>query len=162
LNNLTQSKVKILRRCKGFTLIELIIAVIILGILSATVAPKFFTSNGFTEFSYRNDVITKLRLIQTKAMQQTDSDSCHQVLITSTILGTPDNCVSFDTSLLSSATIIVVNNADNITFSTTASGNRFSFNSLGRPSCGELCEITITGEQSLTVKIETEGYIHAL
>lgn len=152
------------KRCQGFTLIELIIVIIILGILSVTVAPKFFTSNGFSEFAYRTDVIAKLRLIQTKAMQQTNSDYCHWVLITSTQLGAPDDCdasPNFTGAWQASATGLQVDASDNITLSSNIAGNSFKFDNMGRPSCSS-CIITISGEQSVSVKIEAEGYIHAL
>ncbi|MEH6594318.1 MAG: prepilin-type N-terminal cleavage/methylation domain-containing protein [Colwellia polaris] len=150
---------------RGFTLIELIVVIIILGILSVTVVPKFLTSKGFTEFAYRSDVIAKLRLIQTKAMQQTNSTYCHSVLVTSTKLGTPDNCSStpsFASAWQDSASKLQVDSNDNITFTTNFSGNTFNFDSMGRPSCNAPCIITINGEQSISVQIESEGYIHAL
>tara|TARA_R110000744_G_scaffold76431_8_gene151470 strand:- start:2492 stop:3001 length:510 start_codon:yes stop_codon:yes gene_type:complete len=149
----------------GFTLIELIIVIIILGILTITVAPKFFTSKGFSEYAYRTDVIAKLRLIQTKAMQQTNSGYCHSVLVTATKLGTPENCgssPSFAAPWQDSASKLQIDSNDNITFGTNFTGNSFSFDSMGRPSCAAPCIITISGEQSISVQIEAEGYIHAL
>jgi len=152
-------------RSQGFTLIELIIVIIILGILSVTVAPKFFTAKGFSEYAYRTDIIAKLRLIQTKAMQQTNSGYCHSVLVTTTKLGTPDNCgpsPSFASPWQESASKLQIDGNDSITFATNFAGNSFSFDSMGRPTCASPCIITINGEQSISVQIESEGYIHAL
>lgn len=153
----------------GFTLIELVIVIIILGILSVTVAPKFFTSNGFSEYAYRSDAIAKLRLIQIKAMQQTavNNSNCHQVLVTAKKLGAPDDCDSspsftnnWNASLL--ATGIEIDTKDDISFATNFADNTFSFDNLGRPdSCGP-CIISIIGEDTLKIQIEKEGYIHAL
>lgn len=150
----------------GFTLIELIIVIIILGILSVTVVPKFFTSKGFSEYAYRTDVIAKLRLIQTKAMQQTDFDArfCHRVLVNTKKLGAPEDCdasPNFSNQWQDSATRLQIDTNDNITFSTNIVDNTFTFDSMGRPSCSS-CIITISGAQSVSVKIEPEGYIHAL
>jgi MSHA pilin protein MshC len=160
---------------QGFTLIELIIVIIILGILSVTVAPKFFTAKGFSEYGYRTDVIAKLRLIQIKAMQQTQVTAedrsqennryCHRVLLTDKKLGTPDDCddtPSFDSTWQDSATKVQIADQDNITFSSNIIGNSFIFDSMGRPSCADACKITINGEQTISVQIESEGYIHAL
>ncbi|WP_310650247.1 prepilin-type N-terminal cleavage/methylation domain-containing protein [Colwellia sp. MB02u-6] len=173
VNNLKNTRLN-----QGFTLIELIIVIIILGILSLTVAPKFFTAKGFSEYGYRTDVIAKLRLIQLKAMQQTqaisqaDNSYCHRVLITDTKLGTPDDCddtPSFDSTWQDSATKVKIADQDNVTFSSWDENNitndSFSFDSMGRPSCAAApCQITITitGEQAISVQIESEGYIHAL
>lgn len=165
LAHLYSNSVNKIHRCQGFTLIELIIVIIILGILSVSVAPKFFSSKGFSEYAYRTDVIAKLRLVQTKAMQQTNTVSyCHQILITAKKLGTPDDCddsPSFAAIWQDSATKLQIDSNDNITFSSNITGNKFTFDSMGRPSCSS-CEITINGEQSVSVKIEAEGYIHAL
>jgi MSHA pilin protein MshC len=156
---------------QGFTLIELIIVIIILGILSVTVAPKFFNAKGFSEYGYRTDVIAKLRLIQLKAMQQTqaipqaDNSYCHRVLITDTKLGTPDDChdtPSFNSTWQDSATKVKIADQDNVTFSSNIPDNSFLFDSMGRPSCVDTCIITIEGEQIISVQIESEGYIHAL
>jgi len=158
VNNFNSLKNKSLNQ--GFTLIELIIVIIILGILSVTVAPKFFTAKGFSAYGYRTDVIAKLRLIQIKAMQQTQADNneCHRVLLTTKKLSTPDGCASSEDS----ATKVQIADQDNITFSSNITGNSFSFDSMGRPSCAAACKITINGEQTISVQIESEGYIHAL
>jgi MSHA pilin protein MshC len=152
---------------RGFTLLELIIVIIILGILAVTVTPKFFSSNGFSEYAYRADAIAKLRLIQTKAMQQAVKrvSNCHRVLVTSKRLGAPDDCddsPSFTSDWQETATGLVVDIDDTVTFSSNIPGNNFTFDSLGRPdSCGP-CDITIIGEQEIKLRIESEGYIHAL
>jgi len=164
LKNLSIPKVSASTFEQGFTLIELIIVILILGILSVNVVPKLLTSKGFSEYAYRSDIIAKLRLIQTKAMQQTNSSYCHTVLVTATRLGEPDNCAttpSFSAAWQDSATKLQVDSNDNITFSTNFTGNSFSFDNMGRPSCSP-CTITIIGEQSISVKIEAEGYIHAI
>ncbi|WP_310650128.1 MULTISPECIES: prepilin-type N-terminal cleavage/methylation domain-containing protein [unclassified Colwellia] len=162
MNNVNHLKNKSLNKSlsQGFTLIELIIVIIILGILSVTVAPKFFTAKGFSEYGYRTDVIAKLRLIQLKAMQQTQADNseCHRVLLTTTKLGTPDVCASSEDN----ATKVQIADQDKVTFSSNITNNSFLFDSMGRPSCTAPCQITITGEQTISVQIESEGYIHAL
>jgi MSHA pilin protein MshC len=69
-------------KSSGFTLIELLVTIIILGILSVTIVPRMFTSNGFEAYAYRTEVISTLRNIQLRAMQQTaDTPICRQVKI---------------------------------------------------------------------------------
>ena len=151
--------VKSPRLSGGFTLIELIIVIIILAILSATVLPKFFGSNGFSEYAYRSDAIAKLRLIQTKAMQQTtiidttqpDALCSRIVLVTTDKLGAPDNCdiatnfaitsLSFSTTATANseekrrATTVRIDDNDKstVSFSTNATNSNFVFDSMGRP-----------------------------
>ncbi|SEK95805.1 MSHA pilin protein MshC [Colwellia chukchiensis] len=155
---------KALHKQQGFTLVELVVVIIILGILAVSVAPKFFSAKGFAEYGYQSDIIAKLRLIQTKAMQQTNTAYCHRVLITASQLGAPDDCdnnPSFSLAWQPSATGLVITASDNVTLSSNIAGNSFTFDSMGRPSCGT-CIISVNGEQTLQIKIESEGYIHAL
>lgn len=150
----------------GFSLIELIIVIIILGILSISVAPKFFSGNGVSEFGYRADVIAKLRLIQTRAMQQGDVE-CHEVLITAKKLG-KGSCSGFvfvdpDMEKKYRGTITSIDDQDLVEFS--PKNTSFTFDVMGRPHTNngnESITINIIGEQTLQVVIEVEGYIHAI
>lgn len=152
----------------GFSLIELILIMLILSILSITILPKFFTKKGFVEYGYRADAIAKVRSIQLRAMQQTDNRSvfCHRVLIATKQLGAPigdcDSTPTFISTWKVNATGMQISSGDNITFSTNVSDNQILFDAMGRPTnCGP-CDIIISGEQTLTVRVEKEGYIHAL
>lgn len=162
-----------LKKSRGFTLIELIVTIIILGILSVTVVPRMFASNGFEPYAYRTEVISTLRNIQLRAMQQTDDTPiCRQVKISSDkkILGllatktaNPNNCDTsqwFD-AVPGETTSVKVDDDHSITFSYSDTGV-FSFDQMGRPvGCAAPCEIYIEGEETLTITIEAEGYIHA-
>ncbi|WP_233079806.1 prepilin-type N-terminal cleavage/methylation domain-containing protein [Rheinheimera soli] len=89
-------------RASGFTLIELIIVVILLGIISVTALPRFLGKSGVEEATVQDQMISILRRMQTQAMQQTNSifldtedaaqriTRCHQLILTSTQLGRPD------------------------------------------------------------------------
>lgn len=141
-------------------MIELVVVIIILAIMAVTVLPKFFTSTGFQEFTYQSEAIAKLRAIQIRAMQQTNSVLCHKVVVTSSALGLPENCN--DTAAdgwESESTSVVVQGNHSVSFS-FSSGSVFTFDGMGRPSCSP-CVLTVNGDSSLTVVIESEGYIHA-
>ena len=168
---------------QGFTLIELIITIILIGILATTVAPKFFSSEGYQAYTYRADIINKLRAIQLRAMQQTSGTHCHQVLIKTKQIGLPDkNCTvdpetsDFSSNWKTGTTGVKVEGGHDVTFSGDQS--RIIFNSLGQPiiftALGQAkrgcqinatgstgCLITINGAEALIIKIEYEGYIHA-
>ncbi len=137
---------------KGFTLIELIVVIIVIGILAVSVLPKFFNSKGFEEYSYQAQVVSTLRAIQQRAIQQTKilATNCHQVIITSNKL--TDNC---------NKSIVQVESNHSVIFS--SSNNSFTFDDNGKPKAiTTAIDITITGTSALKVRIETEGYIHAL
>jgi len=160
------SSLKLLSIHRGFTMIELIVVIIILAIMATTVITKFFTSTGFQEYTYQAEIITKLRSIQLRAMQQTDNSQCHTVLVIEGALGIPKNC---DLTLAdgwqgedvlteeSATTNVKVEGGHEVTFAPIAFS--FSFDSMGRPSCST-CLITVAGDSTLTIKIESEGYIH--
>jgi MSHA pilin protein MshC len=149
---------------KGFTIIELVLVIVLLGILSVTVVPKLFGSNGFEEYAYQAEVIATLRSIQLRAMQQTNigSDECHTVIITSTLLTVDDNCAANSENSVGDALnklFVEIDSDHSVSFSPDMS---FSFDAMGRPlSCADDCIIILAGNDNLRVTIESEGFIHA-
>ena len=143
----------------GFTIIELIVVIIILSILSVTILPKLFDSNGYEEFTYQAETITKLRSIQVRAMQQTDGSACHMVLVTSSALGIPANCSDISGGWLSDTTSVVIQTGHEVSFDVSSSNASFTFDSMGIPDCIN-CLISIVGGNTLKVAIESQGYIH--
>jgi len=158
---------------QGFTIIELILVIVLIGILAVTVAPKMFNSNGFEEHAYQAQIIATLRSIQLRAMQQTHvgNNACHTVVVQSTLLTVGGSCkINEKKSNTVTATNeyslndldVQVDAGHSVTFSTAGmSSNTFTFDSNGTPSnCNSPCEIKIIGSETLTVKIESQGYIH--
>tara|TARA_R110001583_G_scaffold112288_2_gene261646 strand:- start:2779 stop:3306 length:528 start_codon:yes stop_codon:yes gene_type:complete len=143
----------------GFTMIELIVVIIILAIMSTTVIPKFFNSTGFQEYTYQAEVITKLRSIQLRAMQQTNSGECHTVLVMENALGIPENCNLTSGNWHSDTTSVIIQDNHDVIFDVPPGNYFFTFDGMGRPSCST-CLITILADSTLTIKIESEGYIH--
>jgi MSHA pilin protein MshC len=156
-------KAKLTKQCakfSGFTLIELIVVILLLSIMSVTVLPKFFTATSFQEYTYQSEVITKLRSIQVRAMQQTANSRCHKVLVTTHALGIPKNCdESLAEGCQSDTTSVIIESNHSVVFN-LSTGSSFTFDNMGRPSCSP-CDLNITGDSALTVTIESEGYIHA-
>ena len=152
-----------LSRQKGFTTIELIVVIILIGILAVTIIPKMQSTGGYEEITYQNETVTKLRSIQLRTMQDTSGSQCHDVLITGDKLGIPDDsCTSFLDNNLNSTTIVkIIEHAVN--FQYAGGTTPFSFDNLGRPvNCSSPCQISIVGqEQTLIVAINAQGYIYA-
>lgn len=156
----------------GFTLIELVVVIILIAIMAATVVPKILTSSDFEEYTYRDELITKLRSIQLRAMQQTNNSACQLIQVGSSIIGlraTTLNATSCEpvSTYAGDTTKVAINPSHNVSFSISENLSAFSFSSLGKPlGCIAIspCEVTIkvTGKNELNVKINSEGYIYAL
>jgi len=160
-------------KSKGFTIIELVLVIVLMAVLSVTVAPKFFNSDGFQEYAYQAEVVTVLRAVQLKAMQQTDEGICHTIFISSKLLDISNLCGSptaeekeNEEVLKGSRYIpqVLIADEDSIVFKTdNIASTEFSFDSLGKPiNCSNPCEVIILGSETLTVLIESEGFIHGL
>ena len=67
-------------RSSGFTLIELVAIIILLGVLTATVGPRFVGRSGFAEYALRDQIISILRFTQQRAMYD-HSGNCYSVVI---------------------------------------------------------------------------------
>ncbi len=161
----------------GFTLIELIVVIILISIMSVTVLPKFFSSNGFEEFTYRDELITKLRAIQLRSMQQTTDVMCKviQVETAPSAIGLQATHIDNDSGLpdgcgigyQGDTTTVTVNPKHSVSFTLSEGLTSFNFSNLGKPEgCTPVnaCTITITviGENSPEIEINSEGYIHAI
>ena len=138
---------------KGFTLIELIVVLVLLAILSVTLAPRFFSAAGTSEYLYQDQLLNLLRRAQIQAMQCTDcSTPAVNITATSALLDGA-SCADVDTGR---ALCITGNDAVSL-----APAGSISFDNLGRPSCSAAsCTINVQGETTLNVCIESEGYIH--
>ena len=149
----------------GFTLIELIVVIIVIGILAVSVAPKLLTKSQFSSVAVRDQLISELLLAQLRALN--DRSACYAVQISSADFGiyytpvTNDVCGTTYTlantkTTLESGTVVTIG-AD--------ATPQIQFDTSGRPSggnctSGNLCTLTITAADAKALCIESEGYIH--
>ncbi|HEY9042192.1 MAG TPA: prepilin-type N-terminal cleavage/methylation domain-containing protein [Rheinheimera sp.] len=139
---------------KGFTLIELIVVLVVLSVLGVSLASRFFTMSGTSEYLYQDQILNLLRRAQMQAMQCTDCVVPSVSLSEKEArLGTA-SCENADTSM---ATTVCVAAREAVSFSPAGT---ISFNSLGQPTCTTSCTIAVESETTLRICIETEGYIH--
>ena len=147
----------LLRPQSGFTLVELIVVIVIVGIVALIAAPRFFAQAGFDASRFHEAAISAIRYGQKVAQAQ----RANVYVVTSA--NTIDLCYD------AACTIPVKSPADNnAAFVVTApsgiglTGSGFNFNSLGQPNPNAMQTLTVTGDtvvRQIVVEPET-GYVH--
>ena len=138
----------------GFTLVELIVVLVIIGVLAVSLLPRFFDNSGTAEYLYQDQVANVLRRVQMQAMQCTSCSTPQVTVTANTLIASGGSCPNGNDALA-----VCVANRDNVSLALNA--NTLQFDSMGRPSaCSGRCELTIQGSTQLKLCIETEGYIH--
>ena len=132
---------------QGFTLVELIVVILIVGILSVSIAPRFFAVASYQDRRAVDELLTALRHAQQMAMNRGGNI---QLVLTANnftvqlsgggALRSPDGVMPYFKSFPDN---VVVNPTPTITY-----------NRLGRPDSGHI--ITV-GSQTITIEAET-GY----
>lgn len=169
----------------GFTLLELIVVMVILGVLAVYAVPKFSGAGGYSEYTYQNRLISVLRNMQVRAMQDSRPSFCHRINFISTstqvAFGPASTNYSVGNEAATCATSIDYNSPEFLRTSATeilessvamiaVDGstviNAIDFNSFGSPqtavsNCSAGCRVTFTGQAAAQVCIESEGFIHA-
>ncbi len=145
---------KLSRPSTGFTLVELVMIIVILGILSVVVMPKFWDNSTFQARGFADQVLATLRYAQKSAIAQ-HQNVCVSLTTTAIalkIIGTPPcttnlNLPGAQSNSLTAPSGITLNPAISLTF-----------DALGRAST--TATIAISGvTPSITVEAET-GYVH--
>lgn len=155
----------------GFTLIELVVTLLIIVVLAVTIVPKFTGKSSFDTFAYRDKMLSSLRLMQLRAMQNTLSTFCHQIIINSDGSTTQPgfgaaknstNCNSpefIDDWQFKNSGFAIPN--DSIVTINNNVAKVLTFDSFGRvkecTSSG--CIIPIVGDDVVNICIATQGYI---
>lgn len=155
---------------QGFTLIELVIVIIVLGVLATVAIPRFSSRSGFEDYTVRDQLIARLRLVQLQGMNADPTDNaasnaCYWLVVKNSCFyqvhttkagsscsspSTSNDCddetyndfayIKFPTGMLDSAT--------------------YRFDLHGRLASGT-SPIMVTGDNGLSITIEAEGFIHA-
>ena len=142
----------------GFTLIEMIMVMIVVGVLAVVVAPRYFDADVFKSRGFADQVQATLRYAQKEAIAQRRfvcvAFTASSITLT---IGATSAC---GTPLLSPAGgAYVINAPSGIAFASPLP-TAFSFNALGQPTNAPQT-ININGATNgITIEAET-GYVHS-
>ena len=148
----------------GFTLVELIITILVIGVLAVTAAPRFLGSDTEEAIALRDRTLQLVRNMQLRAMQNVQDTSC--VKITNTVIAPPagHDCANALSTAFDDDQVINASNTD-FTFQTEdENGNSFSqiqFDGFGRPrniACSTDCKIQIS---TFAMCLQSEGAVYA-
>lgn len=160
----------------GFTLIELVIVIIVLAVLASVAVPKLLSSKSIEAETYRSQLLLLLKTTQQQAMSCDDSCrntrasnpyACNTVFITADRFGIATQCRNNVLPTTFSVPHLGMSQVEADNSSVRFSAGEVIFNDLGVATidgraCNTGCNIVVTGEKSLTIRIEAQGYIHAI
>lgn len=151
----------------GFTLVELVVTLVIVGILAAFVAPRFFGTHGFEERGFHDETMFALRFAQKAAIAQRrlvcvefpDNKtlrlriaSANPAAVCNTDLTGPDGKTPYT---IDATADTKYRNAD-VKFAAVPA--TVTFDPLGKP--GAAASVSVAGfTPAITVEAET-GYVH--
>lgn len=145
---------------RGFTLVELIMTMVIIGIISAVAIPRFIDSNVFQSRGFADQVKTTLRFAQKIAIAQRTTicvvDTASEIGLFAADCTTPFNVLTsqkcaidgndYQHKVCAPAGVLI----------TSAHGN-LSFSALGSTPTQKIYKVS--GNPDITVEAET-GYVH--
>jgi MSHA pilin protein MshC len=151
---------------KGFTLIELVMVMVLVGILSVAIIPRFANKSAFDAKGFFDQSSNMIRYAQKVAIAQR-----RDVFVN---ISPNTICLTYVADTACTSVIVgnqVINPADQAWFKKDAATfnqaggvfgatTSFSFNALGKPSAGT--SISLTADSvTQTIKVETDtGYVH--
>jgi MSHA pilin protein MshC len=142
----------------GFTLVELVVVIILIGIVSSYAASRYIGVSSFSAYAAQEQAIAVIRQIQLGRMYSNLTDPSgltdYQLRITSNCLGSVQSCLAGDGE--SSSNRLVVQ--DSVSFS--PANTTVNFDLLGNPDSGALTIGITSDSDSANVCINEQGYVY--
>ncbi len=157
-----------LNKNRGFTLVELVAVILLVGILSLSILPSFFSRDSFNERALRDELYSALHFVRQRAIDDHDSTApCYSITWNATSLLLRRGITVISDYAGSSGQINLASRYPNTGVS-PSSGSVF-FDGLGNiysSGCGvtpiSTTDITITADQTVTLRIHGTGYVQRL
>ncbi len=147
--------------CSGFTMIELVVIIVLIGVLSAFIVPRLSTKTAFEERAFKDELLNVARFAQQQAMMRGRNYTVRFHLNDTT------KNYGID-SRQGSGTYAWLTHADTSAFpiafpsgiTTSPASVIINFDALGNVADGIAQAITITGVASNTICIDASGFAH--
>lgn len=166
-------------KARGFTIVELIIIIVVVGILAVSAYPLIGGRSGVDVAAYQGQVMSLLRLQQQRAMQDTATADLYSVCVSDEekeialfkLPPGPDPgalCnIKGELNCDDRGDCVVIDDGEDVTFS----GPRINFDTMGCPYVGTIQPETLCAAGALTlqikgattrqIQINEQGYIQA-
>ncbi|WP_227006591.1 type II secretion system protein [Shewanella donghaensis] len=154
----------------GFSLVELVTTILIVGIIAVFVIPKLIPQSSYSAYTLRNEFISELRQVQLKSMN--NSDRCYRINVTATGYQQSHYSQNINPSSTGCNTANLIRTEIEQSFqggayieliSSSSSTFFLDFDNYGRSTltCAGVC-FNAVADETLQIAMEAEGYIHGL
>jgi len=145
---------------QGFTVVELVVVILIMGIIAINVGSRFYSSNSFSDRKVADELIEAIRYAQHIAMSRVGGTGNTIRVITTSNSYTVDQFDGANSTPVpnpNKSGDYSVTIPDNSSLSATT----ISFNGLGQPTPNTNTDITVGSPTAFTITVEGEtGYAH--